>query len=171
MTIMTAGKANHVILLLSVFSWLTSLPFDSYVANELQFDDCLWPRGESWYHNRRIREARASEGESCHTYSICVLANAANSYIFRLFAQPCQVARAVSRAATTMNRLKAANLKKTAPPILHSCIRFRPRLSRRHHQPLSQRSPACLLIPPTHSSLLTDPVQSRRLPWNPCLMS
>ena len=37
--------------------------FHRYVANEMQFDDCLWPRGESWYHNRRVREARASEGE------------------------------------------------------------------------------------------------------------
>ena len=43
-----------------------------YVASELQFDDCLWPRGQSWYHNRRALEAQVPEGNCApHVQPAC----------------------------------------------------------------------------------------------------
>jgi hypothetical protein len=60
MMTMIAGTAD---VSSQLFDWLLRNICRRYVANEMQFDDCLWPRGESWYHNRRAREARASEGE------------------------------------------------------------------------------------------------------------
>jgi hypothetical protein len=52
----------------------------------LQFDDCLWPRGESWYHNRRLLEAQAPEGIFFANYSpfSCILSYSSHPSRFRV---------------------------------------------------------------------------------------